>query len=44
MSETADILLVEDNLVNQKIAGKFFKKLGHKITFADNVFSAIETS
>ncbi|MCH2204501.1 MAG: response regulator [Lentisphaerales bacterium] len=43
MSEPADILLVVDNLVNQKLAGKVLKKLGHKVTFADNGLSAIET-
>jgi two-component system, sensor histidine kinase len=31
-----NILLVEDNLINQKIAMGFLKQLGHKINVADN--------
>ena len=38
----ADILLVEDNLTNQKLAIALLQKLGHRITVAGNGSEAIE--
>ena len=39
---TADILLVEDNLVNQKVASAMIKKLGCAVTVAPNGERALE--
>ena len=38
----AKILLVEDNKVNQKVAHKILKKMGHIVTLADNGQEALE--
>ena len=37
-----DILLVEDNLVNQKLAVSLFKKWGHTVSVAENGQEALE--
>jgi len=37
-----DILLVEDNPVNQKVAGTMLKKAGHRVRIADNGKLALE--
>lgn len=36
------ILLAEDNIVNQKVATRLFKKIGYKIEVANNGFEAIK--
>ena len=36
------ILLAEDNIVNQKVATRLFKKIGYKIEMANNVLEAIK--
>ena len=41
-AETLDILLVEDNQVNQKVAAAMLKKKGHRITIAGNGVKALE--
>lgn len=41
-NSSLDILLVEDNLINQKIAIGIIKQLGHKITVADNGEVAVD--
>lgn len=38
-----DVLLVEDNPVNQKVAGTMLKKAGHKVRVAANGREALET-
>ena len=38
-----DILLVEDNLVNQKLAVSLFKKWGHTVSVAENGQEALDT-
>jgi signal transduction histidine kinase len=35
-AKSANILLVEDNLVNQKVAMAMLKKMGHQVTIANN--------
>ena len=37
------ILLAEDNLVNQKVATRLFKKLGYKIDVANNGLEVIKS-
>ncbi len=37
-----EILLVEDNLVNQKVAGKMLERSGHRVTIANNGQEAVE--
>ena len=37
-----DILLVEDNRINQKVAAAMLEKKGHRITVADNGLKALE--
>ncbi len=39
---TAQILLVEDNLINQKLSKYIFEKLGFPLAIADNAIMAIE--
>ena len=39
---SAKILVVEDNITNQKLAEKMLKKLGHSVTIAENGQIAIE--
>ena len=36
------ILLVEDNLVNQKVAGKMLERSGHRVTIANNGQEAVD--
>jgi len=42
MSPTLQILLVEDNLVNQKLATRLLEKEGHVVTLATNGKEAVE--
>lgn len=42
MQRSQKILLVEDNLVNQRLAVKMLEKFGHKVTVADNGKEAVE--
>ena len=37
-----EILLVEDNLVNQKVAGKMLERSGHRVTIANNGQEAVD--
>lgn len=41
-TEKISILLVEDNLINQKVAVKLLEKIGFKADIADNGVKAIE--
>ena len=41
-TEACKILLVEDNLINQKVAKNLFEKLGHQVSIADNGKIGIE--
>ena len=36
------ILVVEDNQINQKVAQRIFKKMGHKVTMASNGLEAVQ--
>jgi CheY-like chemotaxis protein len=36
MAENLNILLVEDDLINQKVANSILKRRNHKLTIADN--------
>jgi len=38
-----DILLMEDNLINQKLAVKILKKYGHTVEIAENGSLAVDT-
>jgi len=41
-SRCANILLVEDNIVNQKVAIRLLEKLGHSFILAENGIQAVE--
>lgn len=41
-SRVADILIVEDNLINQKLTKEILVKAGHKVTVADNGLRALD--
>lgn len=43
VQQSYNILLVEDNLINQRLAVKMLEKVGHKITVAQNGLEAVET-
>ena len=38
------ILIVEDNLVNRKVAGKMMERMGHHVSFADDGILGIEAA
>ncbi len=38
----AKVLVVEDNIVNQKVAGKMMQRMGHHVEFASDGLKAIE--
>jgi len=40
--ESFNILLAEDNLVNQTLAGRLLEKRGHRVTLASNGIEAVE--
>jgi signal transduction histidine kinase/CheY-like chemotaxis protein len=42
-TQPLDILLVEDNLINQKVAFKLLEKLGHRVDIANNGLEAISS-
>jgi signal transduction histidine kinase/CheY-like chemotaxis protein/ligand-binding sensor domain-containing protein len=43
VKDSLNILVVEDNLVNQKVAAAMLKKMGHRVTLAGNGNEALAT-
>jgi signal transduction histidine kinase/ActR/RegA family two-component response regulator len=41
--KTMPVLVVDDNKVNQKVAGNMLKKMGYRVKFADNGLEAVES-
>ncbi len=39
---STNILLVEDNIVNQKLANKILQRMGHRVTLAEDGLAAVE--